>query len=169
MLWSLLKVLIFIAIVAGLAFGVGYLTEMDDFARLTTAEREFTLTPLLAIVLALVLLLSVWLLFKAVGLIVATLRFLNGDETAISRYFNRRAERKGFEALAEGMMALAAGEGRLAIRKAERAEKYLQRPELTKLVLAQGAEMAGDPALAARTPTRRWWPTTGPASSACAA
>jgi HemY protein len=41
------------------------------------------------------------------------LRFLNGDETAISRYFNRRAERKGFEALAEGMMALAAGEGRL--------------------------------------------------------
>jgi hypothetical protein len=28
MLWSLLKVLIFIAIVAGLAFGVGRLTEM---------------------------------------------------------------------------------------------------------------------------------------------
>src|SRR6056297_2465029 len=151
MLWSLLKVLIFIAIVAGLAFGVGYLTEMNEVALLTVAGREFTLTPLVAIVLALVLLLSVWLLFRAVGLIVATLRFLNGDETAISRYFNRRAERKGFEALAEGMMALAAGEGRLAIRKAERAEKYLQRPELTKLVLAQGAEMAGDPALAAKT------------------
>jgi HemY protein len=49
------------------------------------------------------------------------------------------------------MMALAAGEGRLAIRKAERAEKYLQRPELTKLVLAQGAEMAGDPQLATKT------------------
>jgi HemY protein len=102
MLWSLLKVLIFIAIVAGLAFGVGFLTEMDDVALLTVAGREFVLTPLVAIVLALVLLLSVWLLFKAVGLMVATLRFLNGDETAISRYFNRRAERKGFEALAEG-------------------------------------------------------------------
>jgi HemY protein len=151
MLWSLLKVLIFIAIVAGLAYGVGFLTEMDDVALLTVAGREFMLTPIVAIVLALVLLLSVWLLFKAVGLLVATLRFLNGDETAISRYFNRRAERKGFEALAEGMMALAAGEGRLAIRKAERAEKYLQRPELTKLVLAQGAEMAGDPQLAAKT------------------
>jgi HemY protein len=151
MLWSLLKILIFIAIVAGLAFGVGFLTEMDDVALLTVAGREFTLTPLVAIVLAVVLLLSVWLLFKAVGLIVATLRFLNGDETAISRYFNRRAERKGFEALAEGMMALAAGEGRLAIRKAERAEKYLKRPELTKLVLAQGAEMAGDPQLATKT------------------
>jgi HemY protein len=151
MLWSLLKVLIFIAIVAGLAFGVGRLTEIGDVALLTVAGREFALTPIVAIVLSLVLLLSVWLLFRAVGLIVATLRFLNGDETAISRYFNRRAERKGFEALAEGMMALAAGEGRLAIRKAERAEQFLKRPELTQLVLAQGAEMAGDAQLATKT------------------
>ncbi|MDG4649224.1 heme biosynthesis HemY N-terminal domain-containing protein [Roseibacterium sp. SDUM158017] len=151
MLWSLLKVLIFIAIVAGLAIGVGYLTELDEAAMLTVAGREFVLTPIMAIVLALVLLLAVWLLFKAVALLVATLRFLNGDETAISRHFNRRAERKGFEALAEGMMALAAGEGRLAIRKAERAEKYLHRPELTKLILAQGAEMTGDRKLAMET------------------
>jgi HemY protein len=144
------------------------LTEIGDVALLTVAGREFALTPIVAIVLALVLLLSVWLLFKAVGLIVATLRFLNGDETAISRYFNRRAERKGFEALAEGMMALAAGEGRLAIRKAERAEKFLKRPELTKLVLAQGAEMAGDRSWPPR-PTRRWSRTTGHGSSACGA
>jgi HemY protein len=151
MLWSLLKVVIFIAIVAGLAYGFGYLTELDEVALLTVAGREFTLTPVMAIVIAVVLLLAVWILFKAVGLLVATLRFLNGDETAISRYFNRRAERKGFEALADGMMALAAGEGRLAIRKAERAEKYLKRPELTKLVLAQGAEMVGDGKLATDT------------------
>lgn len=151
MLWALLKVLIFIAIVAGLATGVGFLTEMDEVILITIAGREFVLTPLVAILGALVLLLAVWLLFKAVGLIVATLRFLNGDETALSRHFNRRAERKGFESLAEGMMALAAGEGRLAIRKAERAEKYLSRPELTKLVMAQGAEMAGDKRLATET------------------
>jgi HemY protein len=151
MLWSLLKVLIFIALVAGLTFGVGLLTEMGELATLTVMGREFVLTPLLAVLGALVLLLAVWLLFKTVGLLVATLRFLNGDETAISRYFNRRAERKGYEALAEGMMALAAGEGRLAIRKAERAEKYLGRPELTKLVVAQGAEMVGDTALATET------------------
>lgn len=151
MLWSLLKVLIFIAIVAALTFGVALLTEMGDVALLQVAGREFVLTPIMSIVLALVLLLGVWLLFKVVGLLVATLRFLNGDETAISRHFNRRAERKGFESLAEGMMALAAGEGRLAIRKAERAEKYLSRPELTKLVMAQGAEMAGDQKLATET------------------
>lgn len=151
MLWSLLKVLIFIAIVAGLAVGVGMLTEMEEVALLTVAGREFTLTPLVAIVLSLVLLLSVWVLFRAVGLLVAILRLWNGDETALSRHFNRRNERKGFEALSEGMMALAAGEGRLAIRKAERAEGLLKRPELTKLVLAQGAEMVGDTELATKT------------------
>ena len=151
MLWSLLKVLIFVALVAGLTYGAGLLLEMGELATLTVMGREFVLTPLLAVIGAVVLLLAVWLLFKAVGLLVATLRFLNGDETAISRYFNRRAERKGYEALADGMMALASGEGRLAIRKAERAEKYLRRPELTKLVVAQGAEMVGDRALATDT------------------
>lgn len=151
MLWSLLKVLIFVALIGGLTYGAGQLMEMGDLALLTVMGREFVLTPLLAILGAVVLLISVWLLFKLVGLLVAGLRFLNGDETAISRYFNRRAERKGYEALAEGMMALAAGEGRLAIRKAERAETYLGRPELTKLVVAQGAEMVGDTALATAT------------------
>ncbi|MBY6201831.1 tetratricopeptide repeat protein [Maritalea mobilis] len=151
MLWSLLKVLIFIAIVGLLTLGVGYLTELQDTAVLTVAGREFVLTPLVAILGALALLISVWLLFKLVGLLIATLKFLNGDETAISRYFDRRSERKGYEALGEGMMALAAGEGRLAIRKAERAEKYLGRPELTKLVVAQGAEMVGDRKLATDT------------------
>jgi len=151
MLWSLLKVLIFIAIVGLLTLGVGFLTEMQDTAVLTVAGREFVLTPLVAILGALTLLISVWLLFKLVGLLIATLKFLNGDETAISRYFDRRSERKGYAALGEGMMALAAGEGRLAIRKAERAEKYLGRPELTKLVVAQGAEMVGDRKLATDT------------------
>jgi HemY protein len=151
MLWSLLKVVIFIALVAGLTWGAGLLMEIGGIATLTVMGREFVLTPLLAVLGAVLLLIAVWLLFKLVGLLVATLRFLNGDETAISRYFNRRAERKGYEALAEGMMALAAGEGRLAIRKAERAEKYLGRPELTKLVVAQGAEMVGDKALATET------------------
>jgi HemY protein len=46
--------------------------------------------------------------------------------------------------LSEGMMALASGEGRLAMAKAERAKRYLNKPELTDLLTAQAAEMAGD-------------------------
>jgi len=151
MLWSLLKILFFVVIVVALTLGAGYLLELGDVAVLQVAGREFVLTPLLAVVGALVLLLGVWLLLRLAGLLVATLRFLNGDETAISRYFNRRGEKKGYEALSEGMLALAAGEGRLAIRKAERAEKLLNRPEITNLIVAQGAEMVGDRTLATNT------------------
>ncbi len=150
MLWSLLKIILFIAIVVGAVFGITLLTEMDNLAIIEAFGKEWIVTPLLAVIGALILLLAVWILFKVVGLLVATLRFLNGDETAVSRYVDRRSERKGYEALGEGMMALAAGEGRLAIRKAERAGKYLGRPQLTNLVVAQGAEMVGDKALATK-------------------
>jgi HemY protein len=151
MLWSLLKIMVFILVVVGVVFGITYLTALDNLGVLIVLGREYVITPFLAVVGALVLLLAVWILFKIVGLLVATLRFLNGDETAVSRYFDRRSERKGYEALGEGMMALAAGEGRLAIRKAERAGKYLRRPELTNIVKAQGAELVGDRALATET------------------
>jgi HemY protein len=93
----------------------------------------------------------VWLAFKLIGLAIATFRFLNGDETAISRYFSRNRERKGYEALSEGMMALASGEGRLAMAKANRAERFLERPELTNLLTAQAAELAGDRKTAEQT------------------
>lgn len=151
MLWSLLKIVLFVVIVAALTLGAGYLLELGDVVLITVAGREFFLTPLVAVIAALVLLLGVWLLLRIAGLLVATLRFLNGDETAISRYFNRRGERRGYQALGEGMLALAAGEGRLAIRKAQRAEAYLSRPEITNLIVAQGAEMVGDTALATET------------------
>ena len=45
--------------------------------------------------------LTLWVLIKVFGLIVAVFRFLNGDETAISRYIDRNRERRGFEALSD--------------------------------------------------------------------
>jgi HemY protein len=151
LLWSVLKIIIFLLVVVALTFGVGYLLDSSDVLLITVAGREFALTPLSGLIAAAFLLLAVYVALKLIGLLVATIRFLNGDETAVSRYFNRRAERKGYQALSEGMLALASGEGRLAIRKAERAEGYLKRPELTNLLVAQAAEMAGDTAKAAET------------------
>ncbi|MFD1914254.1 heme biosynthesis protein HemY [Halodurantibacterium flavum] len=144
MLWSLVKIVLFIALVAGLGYGASVLTETQDGLRIAVANTEITLGPLQAVILALLLMLALWVLLRLVGLLVATLRFLNGDETALSRYFDRSRERKGFEALSDGLIALAGGEGRAALRKAERAERYLGRPELTQLVTAQAAEMIGD-------------------------
>lgn len=144
MLWSLIKIILFVAALAALTLGAGYLLETSGGVRIAVANTELNLGPLQSIVAVLVLMVVLWLLFKLAGLLVAFLRFLNGDETAISRYFIRNRERKGFNALAEGLMALAAGEGRVAMSKAAKADRYLNRPDLTNLITAQAAEMTGD-------------------------
>jgi len=151
MLWSLLKITLFVVIVAALALGAGVLMETEGGIRVAVGTMEFTLGPLQSIIGLLLLVLAVWIVLRLLGLLVATFRFLNGDETAITRWLNRNRERQGFEAMAEGMMALASGEGRLAMTKAARAERYLKRPDLTNLLTAQAAEMAGDTAKATET------------------
>ncbi|WP_296418374.1 heme biosynthesis protein HemY [Pseudooctadecabacter sp.] len=144
MLWSLIKILAFVAVVMAVTFGATMLMDMDGSATFDIGGQAATLSVLELFVALVVFVALVWLVFKLIGLAIATFKFLNGDETAISRYFSRNRERKGFEALSEGMMALASGEGRLAMAKANRAEKYLERPELTNLLTAQAAELAGD-------------------------
>ncbi len=144
MIWSFVKIVLFVAVVAGLTLGAGYLAETGSGVRISLANMEFNLGPVQMVIAVLLAVLVLWLLLKIVGLIVAVLRFINGDETALSRYFDRNRERKGFQALADGLMAIASGEGRVALSQAAKAEKYLGRPELTNLIAAQAAELAGD-------------------------
>lgn len=144
MLFSLLKVLIFVGVVGALAILAVLLLEMPGGIQIQFQGVEISLSVLQAIIAALVFIVVVLIALKLIGLLIATLRFINGDETAISRYFTRNRERRGFDALSEGMMALASGEGRLAMSKAAKAERYLNKPELTNLLTAQAAEMTGD-------------------------
>lgn len=144
MIWSLLKVILFVLLIASLTYGAGILLDTGGGIRIAVANWEMTLGPLQAVILTLVLIAGIWVLMKIVGLLVAILRFFNGDETAISRYFDRNRERKGYQALTEGLMALASGEGRLALSRAQKAEKYLAQPDLTTLLVAQAAEATGD-------------------------
>lgn len=144
MLWSLIKIIAFVAIVAGLTFGSIYLLESEGGVMVTVAGVEYSLGPFQTALALIALVAAVWLFIKALGLLVATLKFLNGDETAISRYFDRNREKKGYQALADSVTALASGEGRTAMEKARLAEKKLHKPELTNLIVAQAAEMSGD-------------------------
>jgi HemY protein len=144
MLWSLIKILAFVAAITALTFGATQLMDVDGGAVIEVAGYEISLSTLELVFGLLALVVLVWLVLKLLAFLVAGFRFLNGDETAISRYFDRNRERKGYEALSEGMMALASGEGHLAMTKASRAERYLDKPELTTLLTAQAAEMTGD-------------------------
>lgn len=144
MLWSMTKIILFVVAVAAATLGAVWLLEVDGGVQITLGGMEFTLGALQSVIGAVLVVSVVWIGFRLIGLSLALIRFINGDETALSRYFDRNRERRGFQALSEGMMALASGDGREAMTKAQRAEKLLNKPELTNLVLAQGAEMSGD-------------------------
>ena len=92
------------------------------------AGREAVIPPLAAIIGLLILTLALWVVFKLAGLLVAVLRWVNGDDTAFSRYQQRNKERKGYAALSDSLIALASGEARDAAAKAQKAERLLGRP-----------------------------------------
>lgn len=144
MLWSLLKVMFFVVLAAAIAFGGVLLIESAGAIRVAFGGWEFTLGPLQAVIAAILGVVAVWVLILLVGLLIACVRFLSGDETALTRYFTHDREKRGYRALSDAMVALAGGEARLAIVKAERAARYLDQPQLTNLLIAQAAEAAGD-------------------------
>lgn len=104
--------------------------------------------PLEFVGLVLAIGLLIWLLINAFSFCVALVRFFSGDETALSRYWSRSRERRGFDALSEGLIAMAEGDGGKAMTRARKAERLLSRPGLTRLVIAQAAEASGDAPLA---------------------
>lgn len=148
MLLSALKILIFFAIVLAVTLGAIQLSEMGHSLQVVYGGIEYTLGPVQALIALIVLGLVLWLVIRVLGAFVAFIRFISGDETSINRYFARSRERKGYEALSEGMLAIASGEGRLAQDKAARAAKFLDQPHITDLLAAQAAEVAGDSAKA---------------------
>ncbi len=144
MLWTLTKILLFIAVIASITFGVEHLLSAGEGIQIIVAGKEYLIGPLMLVIIAVLLIGAVWLVFKLLGLLMASLRFINGDETAVSRYFDRNREKRGYEVLSDGLLALASGDGRVAMAKVAKAERYLDKPELTNLITAQAAEMSGD-------------------------
>jgi HemY protein len=104
--------------------------------------RVDTTVPVLALTLAV-----------AVALAIALVRVLAGFIRAPRRWLaERRARRtrKGYQALSDGLAAIAAGDKGRATRLARRADKLLADPALTGLLGAQAAELTGDEAEARR-------------------
>jgi HemY protein len=148
MFWIVLKIVVFLLAVAGLTLGAEALMNSGQGLRIAVMDTEFTLGPVQAALAALAILAGLWLLLKLAGLLVATVRFINGDTTAVSRYFETRRKRQGLEALTEGFLALASGDGTRAVAKARRAEAYLENKTLTNLLMAQAAQAKGNTELA---------------------
>ena len=144
MLWSVIKIILFVALIAVITYGAGLVMDTGGSITMQFAGQEVAITPIQGIIALVALVFALWLAQWVFGILVATFKFFNGDETAITRYFGRNKEERGYKALAEGMVALAAGEGKEASDKAATAERLLKRPQLTNLISAQAAEASGD-------------------------
>ena len=67
LLWTLIKIVIFLGIVVAGTYGVTALMESEDGIRFTFAGVERTLGPLDSVLALLMLMVAGWLLFKLVG------------------------------------------------------------------------------------------------------
>lgn len=144
MIWSFLKFAIFLGIAAALAWVATYIIDTGGEVRVAFGTTELSVSPIVAVLLFGAALIAAYILLRLAGLLVAVLRFVNGDNTAISRYFDRNREKHGYKALSEGMIALAAGDGRTAMKRAASAERYLEGSSATQLIAAQAATLTGD-------------------------
>ena len=128
-----------------IASGLAYQLDAKDIilgdVQATIAETEYILTPIQVALLLVLLCVVIWLVLKVLSFLVSVMKFINGDDTAISRYFMRNRERKGYQALSDGMLALASGEGHVAMYKANKAARFLDNPSLTNILAAQAAEL----------------------------
>ncbi|MGF1503358.1 MAG: heme biosynthesis protein HemY [Paracoccaceae bacterium] len=144
MIGALIRLLAFAAAVVLVALGLETLLGLDGSVTVTLGRDEIVLTPIAAAAFLLVAILLGGVVVRAAGFLLATLRFVTGDGQAFAGYFEGIRQTRGIEALSQAMTALSAGDARTARVKSEKAERLLGRPELTRLVSAQAAELAGD-------------------------
>ncbi|MGF1446163.1 MAG: heme biosynthesis protein HemY [Pikeienuella sp.] len=152
MIGSLIRLLVFAAVVAAATWGVSILLEAEGGVTIALAGYEFALTPLAAAAVLVVAAGALIVVIRAVDLIVATTLFILGDPQAVRRFTDETRKRRGIETLDATLMALANGDGKRAQKSAARAERLLRRPGLTRLLMAQASELAGDTRRA-----RRYW------------
>ena len=148
MLGRLLYVLILLGVILSGGFLLHIISEEPGTLTLEYGDRIHTLTLLDAAIVLTVGIVVLMIAVIVLKFVIAVLRFILGDADALGGFFSKRRERKGLEALSRGMVALAEGDARAAQKQARIAEQKLMKPELTRLLNAQAAVLAGDEARA---------------------
>jgi HemY protein len=110
MLWSLLKIFVFLGLATALAFGAAWILETPGEVKIAFGGREFFISPIGFLIGTVVLIFLALVLLKLLGFFAALLRFMLGDETALSRFFARSRERRGVDALSAQALAVKGGD-----------------------------------------------------------
>jgi len=137
----MIRIIVYLAVVFAVASGLAWVADRPGSVSIDWLGWRIE-TSLLAAVIALFALVVVVLLLWAL------LRAVLGSPRAFGRFLRHRKRERGQEALSRGLVAVGAGDARLARRYAGEARKALPRDPATRLLEAQSAQLSGDPAAA---------------------
>jgi HemY protein len=140
----MIRVVVYLLIVAALAFGAVWLADRPGDVVMTWQGRRIeTSVMVLAIAVAavVVLALMLWSLLRAI---------LHAPD-ALSHHLRARRGVRGYLALSQGLIAVGSGDARGARRFADEAGRIAPGEPLTLLLAAQAAQLSGDREGAART------------------
>ncbi len=143
MIYSIIRFATFIGILGAAVWGLTLLNNSDGYIILGIGGKERPLSILTVVLLLAALLIVFWLLIELIRLCLTLLNFVAGDKNAFSKYFKARSNRKGLNALSNTVENLASGDAKGALSQAYKADKYLDKPALTGILLAQSAKAAG--------------------------
>lgn len=139
----MLRLVVYLLGVAVLATGLAWLADRPGDLVLTWQGYQLQTSVFRAVVLLSLLLgtgIVAWAIFRQVW----------RSPAVVGRFFTRRRQERGLDALSGGMIAVGAGDSDLATRFALQARRTLPNEPLTHLLRAQAAQLAGD-----RTTSRR--------------
>ena len=139
----MIRIVLYLVGIAAVAAGMSWLADRPGSLVVNWEGYEvetsvFRAVVILALTLATTLFL--WSLLRQVW----------ASPAMLGRYFTRRRQERGLDALSGGLIAIGAGDRSLATRYAVQARKSLPNEPLTHLLRAQAAQLAGD-----RTTSRR--------------
>src|SRR5262245_32848071 len=141
---TMIRVLVYLAVVALLAFGAVWLADRPgDVAITWQGERLETSVMVLAAVVAAIAIGAVllWSILRAI---------VRAPDAIAARLRARRGER-GYHAVSHGLIAVGSGDMRSARRFTHDANRFAPGAPLTLLLSAQAAQLSGDRAAAAAT------------------
>lgn len=139
----MIRLVLYLVGVAAVAAGMSWLADRPGSLVINWEGYEVETSVFRAVVilaLTLATLLFLWSLARQ----------LMTSPASLGRYFTRRRQERGLDALSSGLIAIGAGDRSLATRYAVQARKSLPNEPLTHLLRAQAAQLAGD-----RTTSRR--------------
>jgi len=133
----MIRVVIFLVSVALIALGVAWVADRPGEVAVTWMGYRIETSVMVAALAALVLVIAAILLWSI-------LRGIWRSPEQVSLFFRHRRAMKGYLAISRGLIAVGAGDMRIARRSAGEAGRLSPGDPLTLLLSAQSAQMAGD-------------------------